>query len=114
MKSLRKIKKYLFLAFLLGLITIGCRKDIKSIEMEKTQSRAEVRQDSLETLFKMQSNADLMLSDRIILKNSVYVLDMSEKEASELHISPELYHKYVEAVKGMNYSNDNNSTNKVK
>lgn len=92
---------------------MGCKKEIKTVDIENVESKggAFALQDSLETLYMMQSNPELMLADRIISKNSTYVLDMSENEATELHIPAELYQKYVEVVKNMNSSNDHPKAN---
>lgn len=88
--------------------TTACKKEIKDAGIEKEErgdgfsSSESLLQDSLELRYMMQSNSELILSDRIIYKDSMYTLDISEQEADELHISEELYNKYVEIVKDMN------------
>lgn len=88
--------------------TTACKKEIKDAGIEKEErgdglsSSESLLQDSLELRYMMQSNSELILSDRIIYKDSMYTLDISEQEADELHISAELYNKYVEIVKDMN------------
>lgn len=84
----------------------SCKKEIevsKPLEQEKKMSNiASAAQDSLETMYLMQSNPELILADRIISKSYGYVLDISENEAQELAISAELYRVYVEKVKELN------------
>lgn len=58
--------------------------------------------DSLFIKYNMQSNSELILSDRIVCKDSRFVLDLSPQEASELLIPNETYQKYVEIVEKMN------------
>ena len=83
----------------------ACRKDnlkpdpLPDDKMEKTVA---IPQDSLETMYMMQSNPELMLADRIISKNAVFYLDISQEEARELNISNELYQKYQNRVREMN------------
>ena len=105
-----KTSRNLLFGILCLAFSVACKKDIKPVDIEKeSKEMSEVKlQDSLEAKYMMQSNPELMLADRIISKNSTYVLDISEKEASELHISSELYTKYVEIVKNMNNSNEDN------
>lgn len=105
MKTLRNL---LFAIACLAFSLTGCKKDIRPVDIEKEDKAvsAVTLQDSLEAKYMMQSNPELMLADRIISKNSTYVLDISEKEANELHIPLELYNKYVEIVKNMNSSNE--------
>lgn len=83
---------------------ISCRKDPLKAESAKEAKVEEVsiKQDSLETMYMMQSNPELMLADRIISKNSVFYLDMSQEEAQQLKISNELYQKYQKRVSEMN------------
>lgn len=63
-----------------------------------------VSQDSLETLYMMQSNIELLLADRIISKPNGYVLDISKQEAVELDIPDELYQKYQAKVNELSKS----------
>lgn len=105
---MKKIKNLLFVFLCIAFSTSACKKEIKDAEIQKEEkgdgfsSSESLLQDSLELRFTMQSNSELILSDRIIYKNSMYTLDLSEQEADELHISAELYNKYVEIVKNMN------------
>ena len=63
--------------------------------------------DDLEVMFKLQSDPELILSDRIIFKNSMFILDISPKEARELMIPDDLYQKYVKQVEDINKSPNN-------
>jgi len=94
----------------LALGVAGCKKEIKLADTEKgeTSGLAETAlMDSLETVYMMQSDQELMLADRIVSKNSGYVLDLSEQEATELQIPMELYNRYQEIVQKMNTSGNN-------
>lgn len=110
---MKKFNHVLIVVLGLAIGGAGCKKEIKAIDIENEGEKgiSFAVQDSLETLYMMQSNPELMLADRIISKNSTYVLDMSENEATELHIPVELYQKYVEVVKNMNRSNDHPKAN---
>jgi len=94
----------------LGLGMVGCKKEIKVADAEKGET-SEIAgialRDSLETIYMMQSDQELMLADRIVSKNTGYVLDLSEQEAAELQIPMELYNKYQEIVQKMNSSGEN-------
>lgn len=70
--------------------------------VDSTKTVGELPNDSLAIKYMMQSNSELMISDRIIYKNSAYVLDLSLEEAKQLSISDEMYQKYVEIVYHMN------------
>lgn len=74
-------------------------------EVDSTKTVGELPKDSLTIKYMMQSNSELMISDRIIYKNSAYVLDLSLEEANQLSISDEMYQKYVEIVSNMNKEN---------
>ena len=70
--------------------------------VDSTKTVGELPNDSLAIKYMMQSNSELMISDRIIYKNSAYVLDLSLEEAKQLSISDDMYQKYVEIVYHMN------------
>jgi len=94
----------------LALGVAGCKKEIKLADTEKgeTSGLAGIAlQDSLETIYMMQSDQELMLADRIVSKNTGYVLDLSEQEATELQIPIERYNRYLEIVQKMNSSGEN-------
>jgi hypothetical protein len=50
----------------------------------------------------IQSNPELILTDRIVSKSAGFVLDLSEEEARELQIPDDLYRKYVDKVNELN------------
>jgi len=94
----------------LALGVVGCKKEIKVADTEKgeTSGLAGIAlQDSLETIYMMQSDQELMLADRIVSKSSGYVLDLSDQEATELQIPIDLYNRYLEIVQKMNSSGEN-------
>ncbi len=74
-------------------------------EVDSTKTVGELPEDSLNIKYMMQTNSDLIISDRIIYKNSIYVLDLSLEEAKQLSISDKMYQKYVEIVSNMNKDN---------
>jgi hypothetical protein len=74
----------------------------KGINIDDTAEYNKVPSDSLEFKYSMQSNSELMVLDRIICKNSVYVLDMTSQEASELMIPIEVYQEAVKRVEFLN------------
>ena len=55
-----------------------------------------------EIVYSMQSSPKLMVFDRIICENSIFVLDLSFKEASELMIPREIYEEALREVERMN------------
>lgn len=61
--------------------------------------------ENYETMYMMQSNPELILADRIISKEAGFILDISKDEARELHISDEVYQKYVNRVNELNEQN---------
>lgn len=89
----------------MSLTIISCKKEILQekapINKEGLVSKV-AAQDSLETLYMMQSNLELLLADRIISKPNGYVLDISKQEAFELDIPAELYQKYQSKVNELN------------
>jgi len=107
MKTFRNL---LFTVLCLAFCIAGCKKEIRVADVEKgetSEPAAIALRDSLETMYMMQSDQELMLADRIVSKNTGYVLDLSEQEASELQIPIELYNKYQEIVQKMNSSGEN-------
>lgn len=58
--------------------------------------------DSLEIKYIMQSNPELILSDRIIYKNSTFILDLSLEEATELMIPIEIYNETLNKITMLN------------
>ena len=74
-------------------------------EVDSIRTVGELPEDSLNIKYMMQTNSDLIISDRIIYKNSIYVLDLSLEEAKQLSISDKMYQKYVEIVSNMNKDN---------
>lgn len=61
-----------------------------------------VEKDSLRIQNELQSDSELMILDRIIYKNSVYILDLSAEEAADLDIPNEIYEKYKGYVNALN------------
>jgi len=107
---MKRTKRILPILVCLALGVVGCKKEIKLADMEKgeTSGLAGIAlEDSLETIYMMQSDQELMLADRIVSKNTGYVLDLSEQGVTELQIPIELYNRYLEVVQKMN-SSDNN------
>lgn len=85
----------------------SCKKEIlkdSNGQEETLKGKQVVSQDSLETLYMMQSNLELLLADRIISKSTGFVLDISKQEAVELDIPDDLYQKYQDKVKELNKS----------
>lgn len=74
-------------------------------EVDSIRTVGELPEDSLNIKYMMQTNSDLIISDRIIYKNSIYVLDLSLEEAKQLSISDDMYQKYIEIVSNMNKDN---------
>lgn len=61
-----------------------------------------VPDDHPESKYIMQSNPEVMLTDRVVYKDSAYVLDLSPKEATELSIPDETYQKVLAEVEKLN------------
>jgi len=74
----------------------------KSYKDSSSVTRILLSSDSIAIKHDMQSNPELILADRIIYKNSMYVLDLSAKDASDLLIPEKTYQKYVKKVDEMN------------
>lgn len=60
--------------------------------------------DSLERKYQLQSDVNLMLSDRIVHQEGHFALDLTLEEAKELSISAEIYQKFVRMVDKLNES----------
>jgi len=106
---MKRTKRILPILACLALGVVGCKKEIKLADTGKGETSGPAGialRDSLETIYMMQSDQELMLADRIVSKNTGYVLDLSEQEATELQIPIDLYNKYQEIVQKMNVSGD--------
>lgn len=81
-------------------------KDIPNINIENLSIEQSDKEQSFvndnELKYKMQSDKELLLSDRIICKNSVFILDLSEEEAETLQIPAEMYRRCVQYVEELN------------
>lgn len=58
--------------------------------------------DSLFMMNKIQKDVDHLMMNRIIFKDSVYVLAIRREDAIFLGVSEETYDRYVEYVEGLN------------
>jgi hypothetical protein len=102
---MKAIKLLAIVAMVMSLTIISCKKEIlqeKTPINNEGQAAKAAAQDSLETLYMMQSNLELLLADRIISKPNGYVLDISKQEATELDIPDELFQKYQSKVNELN------------
>lgn len=106
--------KIFILSFWVSLLSIvSCRDEaldvdrVNNVPSDSTVMVGKAPSDSLQIKHTMQSNPELILADRIIYKDSMFVLDLSQKEAAELHISNETYQKYVELAEMMNKDVEN-------
>lgn len=61
-----------------------------------------VQGDSLFMMNKIQKDVDHLMMNRIIFKDSVYVLAIRREDAIFLGVSEETYDRYVEYVEGLN------------
>ena len=90
-------------------IISSCAKDEVSVNPDTNKqdslstARGVLPTDSLNIKHGMQSMSDLILADRIVYKDSKYVLDLSKEEASDLSIPEIKYQEYVDRVEEMNY-----------
>ncbi|WP_209578914.1 MULTISPECIES: hypothetical protein [Sphingobacterium] len=100
--------KFLTLCVLaVSLSFASCKKEIlqdSNNEGKALKGKQVTSQDSLETLYMMQSNLELLLADRIISKSNGFVLDISKQEAVELEIPDDLYQRYQDKVSELNKS----------
>ncbi|WP_312363578.1 hypothetical protein [Sphingobacterium sp.] len=102
---MKAIKLLVIVSMVMSLTIISCKKEIlqeKTLINKEGHGAKVAAQDSLETLYTMQSNLELLLADRIISKPNGYVLDISKQEATELDIPDELYQKYKTKVNELN------------
>ena len=103
-----KTKKFLVIILVPMLFALSsCKKEIVAEQNPVRKDSVGVRegiQDSLEAVYMMQSNLDLLLADRIISKPDGFILDISQQEANELDIPEELYRKYIDKVAELNKS----------
>lgn len=102
---MKAIKLLAIVSMVMPLTIISCKKEIlqdKAPGNKEGQATKVAAQDSLETLYMMQSNLELLLADRIISKPNGYVLDISKQEATELDIPDDLYQKYQAKVNELN------------
>ncbi len=81
-------------------------KDIPNINIENSSIEQSDKEQSFvndnELKHKMQSDKELLLADRIICKNSVFILDLSEEEAETLQIPTEMYRRCIQYVEELN------------
>lgn len=105
------MKKLIIQTALLTLLIVSCTDndilksnslDTESVKIDSTKMVGKLPKDSLSIKHMMQSNSELIISDRIIYKNSNYILDLSPEEATQLSISDEVYQKYIKIVSEMN------------
>lgn len=103
-----KVKYALLLVASIFIIS-SCAKDEVSVnpytnkQDSLSTARGVLPTDSLNIKHGMQSMSDLILADRIVYKDSKYVLDLSKEEASDLSIPEIKYQEYVDRVEEMNY-----------
>ncbi len=101
-----KPKNIILYVTLLLLGLASCRQDYLNDdynkELENEGNTQKQLQDSLVAIFTIQSSPELLLADRIICKNSIFILDLTAKEAEELHIPDDLYQEYLRKAEEMN------------
>ena len=71
-----------------------------------TKSMPPSQEDSLTMMSKIQRDVDYLMMNRIVLRDSVYVLTIRRQDAIFLGVSEEIYDRYVEYVAGLNASED--------
>jgi hypothetical protein len=91
----------------MSLSFFACDSNVEYVDEETKIDSQVASKDKLETMYMMQSNAELILADRIISKSTGFVLDLSPEEAGELQIPDELYRKYINKVNELNKQNIN-------
>lgn len=72
------------------------------ILLTKSGMERSVQGDSLFMMNKIQKDLDHLMMNRIIFKDSVYVLAIRREDAIFLGVSEETYDRYVEYVEGLN------------
>lgn len=72
------------------------------ILLTKSGMERSVQGDSLFMMNKIQKDVDHLMMNRIIFKDSVYVLAIRREDAIFLGVSEETYDRYVEYVEGLN------------
>lgn len=81
-------------------------RDIPNINIENSSIEQSDKEEYFvndnELKYKMQSDKELLLVDRIICKNSVFILDLSEEEAETLQIPTEMYRRCIQYVEELN------------
>lgn len=106
------MKKNIFIACIILFISGSCTDELiqdNTVNQEEILSNNNSSQsDNLEAKYNMQSNPELMVADRIICVNSVFTLDLSLEESSELMIPKEIYEEALKQVEILNQKpNDN-------
>ncbi len=74
---------------------------LKSLLAPVTRSAAE-SVDSAYVRSQVQSDKDIFMLNRVIFKDSTYILTLKEEDAAFLGISRELYGRYVDYVNRLN------------
>lgn len=104
-------KNYIKLCILIcSIYFISCTDDMIKTEGIENNASSEYNvlpTDSLQIKYDMQSNFELMVADRIIYKNSSFVLDLSSEEASQLMIPKDVYQEAIKKVEMLNKSPQN-------
>jgi hypothetical protein len=74
----------------------------KSIRYQLTKSNTAVIEDSLTVMSKLQKDVNHLMMNRIIFKDSVYVLSIKREDAIFLGVPEDTYDKYVDYVNTLN------------
>lgn len=72
------------------------------IERFKTKSIGLNDLDSLKLKSRMQSDFDNLIMNRIVFRDSMYVLSLSKESASIIGIPESLYNRYVDYIRELN------------
>lgn len=107
------MKKFLLIFLFLSIVSCSrnilegvspeASTEVCDIESHLTKSGApSCQMDSLELAVFFQTDKDHIMINRVIFKDSVYVLGISRSSAYDIGISKDLYDKYLEYVDELN------------
>jgi len=100
------MKKNIFIICIILLIAGACTDEVfqdNNVDQEEILfSNNSSQNENLEVKYNMQSNPELMVADRIVCVKSVFILDLSLEESSELMIPKEVYEEALKQVENLN------------
>lgn len=105
------MKKIFYVCGCLCMLFVSCTDEefITAPRVDNSGARAISNEecspaDSLKRKYQLQSDVNLILSDRVVYQEGRFVLDLTLEEAKELAVPVDIYQKFVRMVDKLNES----------